>query len=177
MDEALTRRPAGFWIRALALVLDLVVFALVQTALGRLSRALLGPGDDGGIPARAAVTLFTLLFTAAYTTTLHTLGGQTIGKSLLRVRVVAADGAAVTFGPALLRYFAYFVSAVPLGLGFLMAGMRRDKRALHDLIAGTRVERVGVPRAGARRPPAPSPPPPTLQDAAVPAAPDVGRGE
>jgi uncharacterized RDD family membrane protein YckC len=34
------------------------------------------------------------------------------------------------------------LSSVILGVGYLMAGLRRDKRALHDLIAGTRVERL-----------------------------------
>jgi len=37
------------------------------------------------------------------------------------------------------------VSSATLGLGYVMAALRHDKRALHDLIAGTRVERV--PRA------------------------------
>jgi uncharacterized RDD family membrane protein YckC len=31
---------------------------------------------------------------------------------------------------------------VLLGIGYLMAGLRTDKRALHDLLAGTRVERL-----------------------------------
>jgi uncharacterized RDD family membrane protein YckC len=34
------------------------------------------------------------------------------------------------------------LSAVLFGIGYLMAGLRSDKRALHDLIAGTRVERL-----------------------------------
>ena len=43
---------------------------------------------------------------------------------------------------ALRRYLACYVSAIPLGFGFLVAALRRDKRALHDLIAGSRVERL-----------------------------------
>ena len=43
-----------------------------------------------------------------------------------------------------------------LSLGYLMVGLRHDKRALHDLIAGTRVERVS--RASAEAPVAPPPP-------------------
>jgi len=34
-------------------------------------------------------------------------------------------------------------------LGFVMAGLRHDKRALHDLIAGTRVEHLPEPGAAA----------------------------
>jgi uncharacterized RDD family membrane protein YckC len=34
------------------------------------------------------------------------------------------------------------VSALILGLGYLFAAFRHDKRALHDLIARTRVEHI-----------------------------------
>jgi len=57
-------------------------------------------------------------------------------------------------GAALLRFVAYFASAAPFALGFVMAGLRHDKRALHDLIAGTRVERLS--RAAGEEP---APPP------------------
>ena len=70
-------------------------------------------------------------------------------------RPVGADGAPLPLGAALLRYVAYFVSAAPLAMGFIMAGLRRDKRALHDLIAGSRVDRIRArPRARAEAPPA-----------------------
>ena len=41
----------------------------------------------------STVSLFTVVFSALYTTTLHAAGGQTLGKHLARVRVVALDGA------------------------------------------------------------------------------------
>jgi uncharacterized RDD family membrane protein YckC len=41
---------------------------------------------------------------------------------------------------AILRELGYIVSLLTFGIGYLMAGIRPDKRALHDLIAGTRVE-------------------------------------
>src|SRR5437667_176087 len=83
------------------------------------------------------------------------VGGQTIGKMIVGVKVAAAAGEPPPLGTALLRYLAYFASAGIFTLGFVMAGLRHDKRALHDLIAGTRVERL--PRAA---PPAPAEPPP-----------------
>jgi uncharacterized RDD family membrane protein YckC len=145
-------RPAGFWIRAVALAIDAVIFTLVQISFGAMGRMLAGPGadpDGGGPPS---VVLFTLLFTAAYTTVLHATAGQTIGKSLVGIRVVAVDDGRLTMGPALLRYLAYYLSLATFGFGYLMAGLRRDKRALHDLVAGTRVERLPVQRRVVRRP-------------------------
>jgi len=180
MDDAVSTRPAGFWIRAVALVLDLLVYLLVEISFSRLARLLWGPGADGGAPAEGAVIAFTLLFAIVYTTTLHSMLGQTIGKAVVGVRVVAAtDGTLLTVGPALLRHLASFLSAFPVGFGYIMAGMRRDKRALHDLIAGSRVD--WIPRRRLTRRIAPRSPGPGLQDAAVPssppaAAPDPGPG-
>jgi uncharacterized RDD family membrane protein YckC len=175
MDEATPARPAGFWIRAAALAIDLVVFALVQLSFRALASAMLGPPIEGVDSRQGTVLLFTLLFTAVYTIVLHTVAGQTIGKSLVGVRVLSMDGSPLTLGPALLRYLAYFISLIPLGFGYLVAGLRPDKRAVHDLIAGSRVERAPGRRRLPRRPVPPPPSVGTLQEPAVPHA-DVRPG-
>lgn len=138
-------RPAGFWIRVVAALVDLVIFALVQFSLGLVAGRAWGLDIDAGPVLHGMVLLFTLLFAALYTTVLHSMGGQTIGKLLVGVRVMGVDGEPLTAGAALLRWFACFVSLIPLGGGFLMAGLRRDKRGLHDLIAGSRVEQEARP--------------------------------
>jgi uncharacterized RDD family membrane protein YckC len=38
-----------------------------------------------------------------------------------------------------LRFLGYFLSALPLGLGFFMVALNKHKRGLHDYIAGTAV--------------------------------------
>jgi uncharacterized RDD family membrane protein YckC len=65
--------------------------------------------------------------------------GKTIGMALLGVRVVAADGGKAGTRRALVRTAAFPLSILLLGLGFLPILARRDRRALHDLIAGTTV--------------------------------------
>ena len=146
---ATSPRPAGFWIRAAALVVDGAVILLAQFSLGFIAERLWGAAIEDSWEFQASVLLFTLLFTAAYATVLHALYGRTLGKALVGIRVVLADGAPVPVGAALLRWVAYWISLVPCGFGFVMAGLRADKRGLHDLIAGTRVERTrsrDVPR-------------------------------
>src|ERR687892_11440 len=144
MDETGPPRPAGFWIRAVALAIDLVVFALVQASFAALATVLVGPAVDGIGGQHPSVALFTLLFTAVYMT--------------------------------VLRYLAYYLSLMPLGFGYLVAGLRRDKRALHDLIAGSRVERLPRRRRAVRRPSPARPASGTLQDPAVRHAGDAGLG-
>jgi len=147
-------RPAGFWIRALAALLDFLVFLLVQFSFGLIGGRVWGPDVASTPTFRPIVVLFTVVFAGAYSTLLLALGGQTIGKMLVGVRVVVGEEPP-SIGAALLRFIGYFASLGTLTLGYVMAGLRQDKRALHDLIAGTRVEYVS--RADAEAPVAPPP--------------------
>jgi uncharacterized RDD family membrane protein YckC len=147
-------RPAGFWIRVVAALLDFAVFGLVKLSLGALA-ARLWRADDATLGVQGTIASCTVLFAALYVVVLHALEGQTIGKLLVRVRVVGLDGAPPALGASVLRFFAYGASLMPFGMGFVMAGLRADRRALHDLLAGTRVERVEAPLPSA--PPAPEP--------------------
>jgi uncharacterized RDD family membrane protein YckC len=166
MDDA-APRPGGFWIRLVAFGVDLVVIMLAQFLLQFLAGRRWGVDVERSTTLQGAVAFFTLLFAVLYPTVLHTLTGQTIGKLLVGVRVLAVDGELLPPGAALLRAIVHWAS-LPflLGLGHVLAGLRKDKRALHDLIAGSRVDRVPHPRrrpTPAAPPPAAVPPPPGPQ--------------
>lgn len=157
--------PAGFWIRFAAFLIDGVVILVVQLLLGVVAALRWGPEGDGPVSHQGAVALFTLAFAVAYPTVLHAVAGQTLGKLATGVRVVAVDGGALPLGASFLRAVAAWLSLVfTVGGGHVIGGLRKDKRALHDLVAGTRVDRVA---RAARRAPAPRPAPP----AAPPPAP------
>ncbi len=64
--------------------------------------------------------------------------GKTVGMALLGVQVVRADGGDAGIRRAVVRTLAFPLSFV-LGLGFLGILLGRDRRALHDVIAGTAV--------------------------------------
>ena len=65
--------------------------------------------------------------------------GKTLGMALLGVRVVAADGTLAGPRRAVIRTLAFPLSFLLLGLGFTGILFQRDRRALHDMIAGTAV--------------------------------------
>lgn len=67
--------------------------------------------------------------------------GQTPAQMLAGVRVVRRDGGPVGYGRALVRWISYGLVFATLGLGWLVAGLDRERRGLHDWIAGTRVIR------------------------------------
>jgi uncharacterized RDD family membrane protein YckC len=133
--------PAGFWIRLLAFLIDAVVIVIAQFLLQVIAAARFGA--DGAL---GAVGFFTFLFAVAYPTVLHTIAGQTLGKLATRVRVVALDGAALPLGAAFLRAVGFWAALLlTLGIGHVVGGLRKDKRTFHDLLAGSRAERL--PRA------------------------------
>lgn len=75
----------------------------------------------------------------------------TLGKRVLGLKVVATDGRPVGLARALLRYCAAGISWVLLNLGHAMAAWTPDKRALHDYVAGTRVDNVDPANAAMPR--------------------------
>ena len=139
---SVTGRPAGFWIRFVAVMIDDVVLILAQGMLFGAGWILWGGGIGAGMVVRGATQLFISLIWAGYSIVFHWIWGQTLGKMALQIRVVSMDGGPLSFGQSVGRYFAAILSALILGIGFIMAGVRPDKRALHDLLADTRVERL-----------------------------------
>lgn len=132
-----TPRPAGFWIRAGAVLIDVVLVMVAEVLFGF---ALWAVTDDR--LAYAASRAFRFLASPCYFVFLHWARGQTLGKIVFRVRVVTLAGGPLPFGISVLRHLGSWISAAIFGVGYLVAAFRTDKRALHDLIAGTRVEHV-----------------------------------
>lgn len=136
-------RNAGFWRRAAAFGVDaLWLFSLT----GVIAIALTGQPwpafqDVGSFATLAA--LIRELLPAVVCIVGWGRFGRTPGKLLLDLRVVnARTGESPGYLRALVRYIGYFLSALPLGLGFLWIVFDRQRQGLHDKIAGTRVVMV-----------------------------------
>jgi uncharacterized RDD family membrane protein YckC len=138
------RHYAGFWIRFVARLIDsallTLVFWMVVFAVGPLS-----PGratvSNFSIMAGASGVLSLLNFALniAYEVYFVSTRGGTIGKLVLGLRIIRADGSPVSAGLAAGRYFAQILSAIILMIGYIMAAFDDQKRALHDRICETRV--------------------------------------
>ena len=66
-------------------------------------------------------------------------GGQTIGKMLLKLRVIGDDGRPIDAAGGVLRAVGCMLVPATLGLSYVPALFSSDHRALHDRLAGTRV--------------------------------------
>jgi uncharacterized RDD family membrane protein YckC len=95
------------------------------------------------LPAFPLLAFFVLL-NGGYLVAFTAVGGQSIGKMALGIKVVSDEDLPVPFGRAALRTVAYLVSALPLGAGFLPGVLGADRLALHDRLAHTRVVRPSV---------------------------------
>lgn len=133
--------PAGFWVRAAALLLDLGFLLVVEFVVWGVGTFLWGEEVTTSPLLQASITAFHLVFGSAYFLCFHWIWGQTIGKMVLELRVVTVEGVPISLGAALVRYLGWLFS-VTVVAGALMAGLRADKRALHDLLAKTRVVRL-----------------------------------
>lgn len=68
-----------------------------------------------------------------------THGGQTLGMRAWQIRVTHADGTALTWRTAALRYVAASVSLLAAGLGYWWSLIDRERLTWHDRLARTRV--------------------------------------
>ena len=129
---------AGFWIRFGAAFLDGIIMFAINYTLGRLLVAALTPS----LRAQLIVIFFQLGLGIFYEVYFIGKFGATLGKMALHLKVVTADGGAVSYLRAGGRYFAKLLNIFTLSIGYIIAAFDDEKRGLHDRICGTRVVRV-----------------------------------
>jgi len=129
--------PAGFNERFLAYVIDAAPF--VAAAYFTFSLMLKNGTVQYSFAAELKWKLLWILVYVIYETALSSGGRATIGKYLMGIRVKAADGSDLSVARAFVRSLSYFISAAPLNLGYLVALVTPEKRALHDYLGGSRV--------------------------------------
>ena len=156
---------ASRWQRLGAALLDFLptVAALVPFFIGIMTKALSGQAiaaPDGVNPLTpflaagrlGVVSLVLLTVVLATQWTLLGVRGQTLGKIVARIRVVRVDGSRASFlHTVVARNWPFFLCGLFLGNAGSIVGtldmlfvFRRDKRCLHDLMAGTKVVRVAA---------------------------------
>ncbi|WP_026692725.1 RDD family protein [Peribacillus kribbensis] len=125
--------PGGFWRRFAASVLDAIV---VSITLGTIGYLIFGNWDKNPI-SQVGGALYSILIPVVWQ-------GYTVGKRVLNVRIVKLNGEKLGFGTMLIRTLAGgLIYGLTLGAALVvsafMVGLRKDKRAIHDFIAGTYV--------------------------------------
>lgn len=135
------REYAGFWIRAGALAIDLVIMVvLLYIPLSFIY------GEDYWFGGKVIYGFWNILlgYVVPVCATLwfwrRFMG--TPGKMATRLRIVdAVTGEKMGMGQSIGRYFAYLLAMLPLGLGLFWVGFDKKKQGWHDKLAGTVVIR------------------------------------
>lgn len=151
--EGITLRlnSAGMLPRAAAWAIDFLIRAGAMM-VGAMLLGLLGDTGSGLYLLLLFVTfwLYPILFEALR-------DGQTIGKRVLGLRVINANGTPLSWLPAIVRNLLRSVDMLPILYGFGVASSLADPqgRRLGDLVAGTLVVHVHAPRAVGNAPSVP----------------------
>jgi len=125
---------AGFWIRFVAALLDSVIIValsiIVATVFAVIKLAVVG-------------SLAQLVLAIGYYVWFQSRTGQTMGKKVMKIKVVNTAGVTPSLGTFALReILGKLASGLILGIGYLMVAWDSKKQGLHDKIASTYVVRV-----------------------------------
>lgn len=139
-------RFADFWIRLGAYALD-YLFTVAICAVAGFAIGLVATIASGADSANQLLTdhpmvlnVVGLVIGASYN--VYFMSGKwqaTPGKRICGIYIIRENGEPLTPLVALGRYLAYFLSAIILFVGFLMILWTDERKALHDIICGTRV--------------------------------------
>ena len=141
-DLGLQGHYAGIVTRLAAFAIDVLVaaalFALAGHVVEYVLSSLLGRSEAlSNAPALAVVLL--VIWYLLYFAYPLAVGGRTLGMAVVGLLVVTKDGRNIGGWQAVIRTLFLPLSVVFLGIGGLIVLVNRDRRALHDLIAGTSV--------------------------------------
>jgi uncharacterized RDD family membrane protein YckC/type II secretory pathway pseudopilin PulG len=145
--DIVTGTPAGFWVRVGAQALDAIVLGVYFLFLSMLTLPFLPRLTAAHGRQPVIILVISILYLAIpclYFTLATVVWGQTFGKKVFNLWVTDRDGQPLSYGRSLWRWLSYFFSLIPLGLGFVLAGIHPEKRSLHDLISETKVVQVGT---------------------------------
>ncbi|MHC4080829.1 MAG: RDD family protein [Planctomycetota bacterium] len=142
-------RYAGLWIRGAALLLDWLVFCAAFFPITKVVKGvwLMGPSDHrwvSGSFISDPLCLCFLIVIIAYFVLLEGFFGATIGKGIVRVRVVGTDGGRITVAQSAVRNALRVVDSLPAlnVVGIVLILTSPEKARFGDRVARTRVIRA-----------------------------------
>lgn len=127
-------QPAGFGVRFVA---NLVDWLIINLPLIIIAGLVTGDFSQDNTFVSTVIFVYVLITPVLWK-------GYVVGKRIAGIRIVKKDGSNVHIGNMLMRTIVSgIVYGLTLGIGIIvsafMVGIREDKRAIHDFIAGTYV--------------------------------------
>jgi uncharacterized RDD family membrane protein YckC len=132
---------AGFWIRTGASLIDTLLMMII---IFPLLTAIYGKQYWGGNTFFFGFwdLLLNYILPGVVVIIFWIYKSATPGKMALRLKIVdSRTGQAASTGQLIGRYFGYYISTIPLLLGFVWVGIDKRKQGFHDKLSGTVVIR------------------------------------
>lgn len=132
---------SGFWIRTGASLIDSILIFLITIPL---IYAIYGDSyfDSEEMVMGVPDFLISYVFPFVATILFWIYKSATPGKMAVKIKVVdAKTGNPPSFQQSVIRYIGYFISMIPLFLGFIWVAWDSKKQGWHDKMAGTVVVR------------------------------------
>jgi uncharacterized RDD family membrane protein YckC len=136
---------AGFWIRFGAVLIDtLILMLIISVPLTLIYGANYWSGEQ--LVQGVWDLLLSFVLPIAATIWFWVRFSATPGKMALKLKVLdAKTGKKPSMGQSCIRYVGYYVSLLPLMLGFIWTGVDKRKQGFHDKLACTVVVRDVTP--------------------------------
>lgn len=136
-------RYVGFWRRTVASLIDSILLsAVIYPPLIAVYGWTYFDASTDALSVGPADLFFSWILPVILVVAFWSLGQATPGKMLVSAKIVdATSRGAPRFRQWIVRYLGYFVSLLPLGLGFFWIAFDPRKQGWHDKMAGTIVIR------------------------------------
>ena len=135
--EIQERHYAGFWIRVGASIIDTIILLVVTTPIlmGIYGTEYLSMHNES---QGVWDVLLSYVFPAVAVIVFWIYRSATPGKIMLELKIIdAVSGNPLSTKQCIGRYFAYYVSILPLFLGIIWVAFDKQKQGWHDKLAGT----------------------------------------
>jgi uncharacterized RDD family membrane protein YckC len=135
---------AGFWIRAGAMLIDLIVigvsfFLAMLLAIYFFMVYDIMEAKIAFVISRSIWATWAVLAIFYFASMESSSEQATLGKIAFRIKVGKSNGGKISFANAIGRYFSKMLSGMILYIGYIMVGFDEKKQGLHDKIANTYV--------------------------------------
>ncbi len=123
---------AGAGTRLVSYIIDAIILWIIGAIVGLIFMAL-------GVGYVAASIIVGILISLGYFTYFFGTTGQTPGKQVMKIKVIAVDGSPLTYNKGFMRWIGYYASYITLGIGFLWILKDENRQAFEDKVAKTYV--------------------------------------
>lgn len=116
---------AGFWPRLMAHNIDLLILLPTYYVCQML------------VSDKLTLLVICFILSYIYESTMIYFQGGTVGKRMMKIKVVSISGDKISIQRSLLRALVKIPSLLTFFIGFIVIGLNAQKKSIHDMLSGT----------------------------------------